>query len=115
MVLPKQIKEIVAENIRLARKRAGLSQEELAERAKISIRYVSLLETKHKNLSIESLDALARALGKSPCDLICNHGDVVKSRKAALKAAVEWQPWLDGKPLFFASTSGQYSRNGALS
>lgn len=89
MAARKQITEIVAENIRLARKSAGLTQEQLAKKARLSIRYVSQLETQDKNLSIESLDALARALGKSACDLICDHAEIVKSRKAALKAAID--------------------------
>lgn len=85
----KQIKEIVAENIRLHRQRVGMSQADLAKKSKLSLRYVSLLETRPKNISIESLDSVARALGRTACDLICDHGEVVKSRRAALKAAIE--------------------------
>jgi transcriptional regulator with XRE-family HTH domain len=89
MPVKKQIKDIVAENVRLARIQVGMTQGELARKAKLSIRYVSLLETRPKNVSIESLESLARALGKSACDLICDHAIVVRSRKAALKAALE--------------------------
>ncbi len=54
-----------AKVLRQRRTLAGLSQEELAHRAGLSMRYVSLLEGRKHQPSLGTLDALARSLGLS--------------------------------------------------
>lgn len=60
----------VATNLRQARKSAGLSQTELADRAGISRRTVINLEAGDANISLSSLDTIALALGRSFTDLV---------------------------------------------
>ena len=55
---------IIGENIRYYRKHSGLSQVQLAERAKISISYLSKIEASgcSKSLSISVLNHIANVL-----------------------------------------------------
>lgn len=55
------------------RKAAGLSQEELAFRADLSMSYISLLETKNRQPTLTVMEVLARELGLSLSELV---GDV---------------------------------------
>lgn len=63
-------KEIVGQNIRRLRTQAGLSQEELAYRAKLHRTYISSIERGERNVSIENIFAIAEALKVSPGDLL---------------------------------------------
>jgi transcriptional regulator with XRE-family HTH domain len=62
--------EIVARNVRVARKAAGLSQEELAHEARIDRTYISQVERKQRNLTISVLARISRALGTTPDKLL---------------------------------------------
>ncbi len=57
---------IVAENVRQARKSAGLSQEELAHEAGVDRTYVSQVEGRKRNITVTVLARLASALGTTP-------------------------------------------------
>ncbi|MBI4967266.1 MAG: helix-turn-helix transcriptional regulator [Rhodospirillales bacterium] len=63
-------KEILARNLRRIRKSTGLSQEELADRAGLHRTYISSIERAERNISIENIFLLARALDVEPGDLI---------------------------------------------
>lgn len=63
-------KKILAENLRRLRTEAGLSQEELADRAGLHRTYVSSVEGGHRNLTLENIFALAKALGTTPSALV---------------------------------------------
>ena len=52
------------------RKRLGMSQERLGFRAKIHPTYISQLERGLKSPSLEVIAALAKALGRTPSDLV---------------------------------------------
>jgi transcriptional regulator with XRE-family HTH domain len=54
-----------ASALRDARGRAGLTQEDLAERADVSARFISLLETGKRQPSLSALAAVSRGLGVS--------------------------------------------------
>ncbi|KFI28881.1 helix-turn-helix domain-containing protein [Paenirhodobacter enshiensis] len=56
--------------LRQRRLAAGLSQEELAHRAGLSMRYVSLLESRKHMPSLDTMQGLARGLGMSLTDLV---------------------------------------------
>jgi transcriptional regulator with XRE-family HTH domain len=62
--------EIVALNVRAARKVAGMSQEELAHEAKLDRTYISQVERKQRNLTISVLARIARALATTPDKLL---------------------------------------------
>ncbi|MBY0530468.1 MAG: helix-turn-helix domain-containing protein [Xanthobacteraceae bacterium] len=61
---------IVAENVRVARKAAGMSQEELALEAGLDRTYVSQVERKLRNTTIVVLSRLAKALKTTPDKLL---------------------------------------------
>lgn len=53
----------VAHHLRTARQALGLSQEELAHRAQLHRTYVGSVERAERNISIDSVERLAAALG----------------------------------------------------
>lgn len=55
--------------VRLLRKRAGLSQEGLAEAAGLHRTYVSSIERGQRNVGLDNIVRLARALGVEPRSL----------------------------------------------
>jgi len=60
-----EIAKIIGERIRAYRTKAGLSQENLAERAGFHNTYIGQLERGEKNATLESVEKVARALGVS--------------------------------------------------
>jgi len=57
-----EIAKIIGERIRAYRTKAGLSQENLAERAGLHSTYIGQLERGEKNATLESVEKVARAL-----------------------------------------------------
>ena len=53
----------LGENIQMNRKRAGLSQEKLAEKSDLSTVFISNLECAKVTVSVDSLARIAKALG----------------------------------------------------
>lgn len=62
--------ESFARVLRQRRLAAGLSQEELAHRAGLSMRYVSLLESRKHMPSLDTMVGLARGLGPTLTELV---------------------------------------------
>ena len=60
----------LADRVRLARARRGMSRRLLAEQSGLSERYIAMVESGSGNLSILLLRAIAGALGLSPVDLL---------------------------------------------
>jgi transcriptional regulator with XRE-family HTH domain len=56
------IKEILAKNLKVLRRKKGLTQEKLAEKTGMSIQYLALLELAQKFPSGEMLERLANSL-----------------------------------------------------
>jgi transcriptional regulator with XRE-family HTH domain len=65
-------RRIVGRKIRTCRKRSQLSQEELAEKADLSYKYLGEVERGYVNISLDSLVRIARALGVRLRDLIAD-------------------------------------------
>jgi len=63
-------KEIFAFNLKRLRTSAGLSQEELADRAGLHRTYISSIERAQRNISLENIFVLAGALGAQPGELL---------------------------------------------
>ena len=61
---------ILATNLRAARHARGLTQEELADRAGLSARYVGDIEQAKYAATVRVLGQLATALHIDPCELI---------------------------------------------
>jgi transcriptional regulator with XRE-family HTH domain len=68
--VPRNPKEIFAKNLRRIRNETGLSQEELASRAGLHRTYISSIERGQRNISIENIFAIAKALKVAPADLV---------------------------------------------
>ena len=62
--------KILAYNLRRLRTSAGLSQEELASRAGLHRTYISSVERAQRNVSLENIFALAKALVAEPTELL---------------------------------------------
>ena len=60
----------VAENVRRARKAAGLSQEELALEADVDRTYISQVERGKRNITVVVLGRLARAMRTTAAELV---------------------------------------------
>lgn len=63
--MAKALREIVAENIKAERVKQGITQLELARKAKLTDVYVSRIEKKAANITLDSLEQIAGALGVS--------------------------------------------------
>lgn len=66
-----EMRSIFAANLQLARKTAGLSKAELARRTGVTGRILIKVEAGHQNLTLETLERLAQAVGFKGCDLLC--------------------------------------------
>ena len=64
------MRALVGINVRLARLRKGLTQEEFAEKSGFSQQYISSLENGRRNPSIVTIYELAQALGVSHVELV---------------------------------------------
>lgn len=71
----KSARAIFAENLRRARQSKELSQEELADLAGLHRTYVSSVERKRRNISIDNMERLAAALGVNVTYLLRGTGE----------------------------------------
>lgn len=70
----KDIKEILAENVRVYRNINGLSQEQLAEISGLHRTYIGSVERKERNVTLNTLICLANALNTSVPNLLTKQG-----------------------------------------
>lgn len=64
------VRATLAENVRSYRKEHGLSQEELADLCDLHRTYIGSVEREERNVSLSTLEVLARALGVSIPELL---------------------------------------------
>jgi len=64
------MRQVVAKNIRLLRNNLEISQEELAFRAKLNRTYVGSIERAERNVSIDNIEKIAKALDVDPHQLL---------------------------------------------
>lgn len=65
-----KVYQIVGENIRTMRRRAHLSQEQLAEKTDLNTNYVGEIERAEKKITLETLEKIAKVLGVRISDLL---------------------------------------------
>ena len=63
------VKEILAQNLKENRRRLGITQPELAERAGMSTQYLAMIEIARKFPTADILERLSAALGINPHEL----------------------------------------------
>ena len=68
--MPNNPKQTFGANVKQARIESGISQEELGYRAGLHRTYISSIERGQRNVSLENVFAIAKALGVSPADLL---------------------------------------------
>lgn len=66
---PRSVKSRFGSRLRLFREERGYSQEELAERAGLHRNYVGGVERGERNVALENIVKLAKALSVRPSDL----------------------------------------------
>ena len=66
----KTLRVIFARNLRTLRIAKGLSQEALAELAELHRTYVSSVERCERNITLDSVERLAKALSANPLDML---------------------------------------------
>ncbi len=76
------IPELFGRNVRKYRKRAGLTQEQLSERIKISQKHLSVIETGGQFASAPLIGRLSRELGVSPAMLFGGYAHEVNYEQA---------------------------------
>ena len=54
------------QRVRVERVKLGLSQEELGTKAGVHRTYLGMIERAEKNITIENIEKIAKALGKAP-------------------------------------------------
>ncbi|EGQ7645070.1 helix-turn-helix transcriptional regulator [Vibrio cholerae] len=65
-----EIRKQFGKNIKFYRQCAGFSQEALAEKASLHRTYIGSVERGERNISLENIVQLAKALGVSPSILL---------------------------------------------
>jgi transcriptional regulator with XRE-family HTH domain len=63
------VKTLFGQRVRELREKMGISQEEFADRAGLHRTYVGGIERGERNVSLENIVKLARALGRNPGEL----------------------------------------------
>ena len=86
------IREIVGERVVLLRRRARLSQPELAEQADMSVTTLNRVENAHQSLYMEKIAALAMALRTTADYLLGLSDDPEKPSKRPAQGATVVQP-----------------------
>ena len=79
--LSDQYVQALSEEIKERRMEAGISQDDLADRAKVHRTYISLIERKSCNFSMQIFFRIAEALDIEPLELMQEAGKTVGSKK----------------------------------
>jgi transcriptional regulator with XRE-family HTH domain len=66
----------VAKNAKAIRLARGLSQQELAKKTRLTVRYISRMENTAPNLTLEVLERIIHGLGCSAIELIGDSADL---------------------------------------
>ena len=67
---PSELRRVFADHVRAQRKRLGISQEELADRAQVHRTFIGVVERAETNVSIDNIARISAALGVSAAELL---------------------------------------------
>jgi transcriptional regulator with XRE-family HTH domain len=70
VAMPRKLTTTFAQNLRAFREESGISQNELARVATLSVRYVGTLERAERSPTLPTVEAFADALGTTPVQLL---------------------------------------------
>jgi len=73
----KEIRKKLGQRIRVLRKTKGLTQEKLGEKAELSYKFIGEIERGQVNPSLDTLSAIANALGVNIVDLFRDNKDLL--------------------------------------
>ena len=79
--MSQSVRQLFSQNVRKARLAKGLSQEDLAELASLHRNYVGGVERGERNISIDNMEKLARALGTTIAKLVPGSPSAAKPSK----------------------------------
>ena len=68
------LQEVIAANMRKRRLYMGLSQEEFADLCGYHRTYIGSIERSERNITVSTLEAIAKALGTEPTELLREDG-----------------------------------------
>jgi transcriptional regulator with XRE-family HTH domain len=88
--VPDDLRKIFGQNVRAARIKAGLTQTQLAERTGLRQQYVSLVEAGHQNITLDTMAALSRAVGRDVSALLRMAARSVSSMATTQERGPEW-------------------------
>jgi len=92
MVIFMSLKGIFGKNIKYYRFKRHLTQENLAELTELSPRYISNIETGTGNVSLDTIELLAKALDVRYQDLFSLENEEIKIKKVNMKEEKWKQP-----------------------
>ena len=81
------LRKVLASNMKLYRKKLGISQAKLAEKADVTDNYIALIETGKRFPSVEVIERIAMVLQKDTVELFSLKCDDEKT-KSALKSKI---------------------------
>lgn len=67
--------ETLAQNVRHYRHQLGMSQEELADICHLHRTYIGSVERRERNVTLATLEILAKGLGVTVCDLLTTRNE----------------------------------------
>lgn len=88
-----RIQQLLAENLRRERKRAGYSQEKLAELVELSPKYISSLEGGGRFPSPDTIQRIVDCLGLEPYELLIDHSYLL-DRNADARVLAKFEEFL---------------------
>jgi transcriptional regulator with XRE-family HTH domain len=68
------LRQVLAENIRSYRSRAGISQDEFAVQCGVHRTYVGSVERCERNVTLSTLEMIAKAIGVTTPELLTKNG-----------------------------------------
>ncbi len=77
--MAESLKSALGANVRDLRRTRGLTQEKLAEQLEVTPRYLAGIERGERNLTLDSVDALAAQLGVDSATLLAPAADPSRS------------------------------------
>jgi transcriptional regulator with XRE-family HTH domain len=82
------LREILADNMRKIRRKSGMTQAKLAEKASVSTHFIAMIEIARKFPAPDTLDRIAAALGVQTYELfsgpVSSEADLLWLRKSVL-------------------------------